>query len=83
MKTIAQQLNIKQFPFEIRNEQGNLIYKEEADGFWARREYTSDGWLVVYYEDSGKNWIKRDYDSKGKKQIYYEDSSGLVEDNRP
>ena len=26
MKTIAQQLNIKEFPFEIKDENGNVIY---------------------------------------------------------
>ena len=33
MKTIAQQLNIKEFPFEITDKNGNEVYFEESDGF--------------------------------------------------
>jgi hypothetical protein len=72
MKTIAQQLNIKAFPFEIRNEQGNLIYIENEDSSWSRREYDSEC-RQTYFEDSNQCWVKRDYDSNGN-QIYYENS---------
>lgn len=34
MKTIAQQLNIKEFPFEIDDINGRIIYHEDSDGFW-------------------------------------------------
>ena len=51
MKTIAQQLNVKEFPFIIKDEKGNEIYYEYANGSWARREFDSQSNLI-YYEDS-------------------------------
>jgi len=53
MKTIAQQLGVTEFPFEIKDGNGNLIYKEWEDknGYWERREYDSKG-KKIYYEDS-------------------------------
>lgn len=54
MKTIAQQLNIKEFPFEIKDKNGNEIYCEDFNGFWRywwKREYNSNG-NPTYYEDS-------------------------------
>ncbi len=51
MKTIAQQLNIKEFPFEIRDKNGNQIYWEDYDGFWCKTEYDSNG-NEKYWEDS-------------------------------
>ena len=53
MKTIAQQLNITDFPFEIKDKNGHLIYYEDSDGHWWRNEYDSDG-NERYYEDSDK-----------------------------
>ena len=41
--TIAKQLNIKTFPFTIKDSNGNLIYYENSTGFWAKREYDADG----------------------------------------
>ena len=32
MKTIAQQLNIKDFPFRIKDNNGNETYYENSDG---------------------------------------------------
>ncbi len=32
MKTIAQQLNIKEFPFIVRDKNGDKIYFEDLDG---------------------------------------------------
>jgi hypothetical protein len=81
MKTIAQQLNVKDFPFEIRDKNGKLIYWEYSDGWWVKKEYDSDG-VQIYYEDSWGYWEKREYDSDGN-VIYCEDSDGYVEDNRP
>ena len=51
MKTIAQQLNIKSFPFEIHDTNGNRIYYEDSTGSWYKIEYDTNGNLV-YYEDS-------------------------------
>ncbi len=50
-KTIAKQLCITDFPFKIRNKQGNLIYREFKDGYWERQEFDSQG-TQIYYENS-------------------------------
>lgn len=70
--TIAQQLRVKDFPFEINDANGNLIYWEDSDGFWKKREYDSKGKLI-YWENSRGYWEKREHDSKGNR-IYYENS---------
>ena len=49
--TIAQQLGIKDFPFEIKDKEGRVIYSEYSDTFWARYEYDSNG-NHRYYENS-------------------------------
>lgn len=81
--TIAQQLKIKDFPFEIKDSKGNIIYHENSDGYWYKYEYDSKG-NQTYYEDSKGYWSKREYDSKGN-QICYINSKGMVTiiDKRP
>ena len=74
MKTIAEQLNIKDFPFEIRDKKGNRVYFEDSDGFWEKREYDSNG-NETYYENSDGDWGKSECDSNGK-ETYYETSDG-------
>ena len=74
MKTIAQQLNVKEFPFEIKDKNGNEIYCENSDGYYEKREYDSNG-NIIYYETSNGYWFKKEYDSNGNK-IYYENSRG-------
>ena len=64
MKTIAEQLNIKDFPFVITDKQGNEIYFEDMDGYWCKKEYDSDG-NEILCEDSGGMWEKREFDSDG------------------
>jgi len=81
MKTIAQQLNVTEFPFEISDGNGNEIYYENSEGYWEKHEYNSKG-NQIYYENSDGYWRKREYDSNGK-GIYYEDSDGDIVDNRP
>lgn len=49
--TIAQQLNVKEFPFAIYDNRGNKIYYEDSTGYWMKREYDAPG-NQVYYEDS-------------------------------
>jgi len=75
MKTIAQQLNVKEFPFEIKDKNGNKIYLEDSDGFWVKSEYDSNG-NEIYYENSDEYWNKSEYDSNGN-VIYSESSDGL------
>ena len=81
MKTIAQQLNIKKFPFKIRDENGNRIYGEDSDGYWSKQEFDSDG-NRIYFENSYGFWQKQEYNSNGY-EIYYEDADGIIEDKRP
>ena len=80
-KTIAQQLNITDFPFEIRDKEGNRIYFENSGRFWWKREHDSSG-REIYFENSYGYWYKYGYDSVGNR-IYYEDSNGLIRDNLP
>ena len=54
MKTIAQQLNIKEFPFTIRAKEGTPIYYENSDGYWNKKEYDSLGRLIYYEDSKGK-----------------------------
>ena len=80
-KTIAQQLNVKEFPFEIKDKNGNKIYLENSDEYWNKSEYDSNG-NVIYSESSDGLWCKWEYDSNGN-VIYSENSDGYIEDNRP
>lgn len=72
--TIAQQLKIKDFPFELKDSKGNQIYFENSDGYWFKCEYNSNGNLI-YYEDSDGYWAKCEVDSNGK-ETYFENSNG-------
>jgi hypothetical protein len=74
-KTIAQQLNVKDFPFEIKDKDGNEIYYEDSTGYWEKCEYDSDG-ECIYHEDSDGDWERFEHDSNGNK-IYYENSNGF------
>ena len=78
MKTIAEQLNIKTFPFTIMVD-GHRVYFENSDGFWWKQEY-QDG-KCVYFEYSNGFWRKQEYQDGN--CIYYENSDGHIEDNRP
>ena len=51
MKTIAQRLNVTDFPFEIKDKNGNKIYWENSNEDWIKREYDSNG-KVIYWENS-------------------------------
>ena len=81
MKTIAQQLNVTEFPFEIKDKNGNQIYWENSNGYWYKRERDSNG-NKIYYENSTGYWEKSEYDSNGN-LIYWENSNGEIRDNRP
>lgn len=79
--TIAQQLKITDFPFEIKDSNGELIYYESSNGYWEKRKYDSNGKLI-YHEDSTGYWEKREYDTNGN-LIYCENSDRTIIDNRP
>ena len=80
MKTIAQQLNIKDFPFIINDKNGNRTYREFSNGTWSKYEYNENG-NRTYYENFRGFWCKHEYDKNGT-VIYYENSDGVIEDNR-
>jgi len=74
-QTIAQFLNVKDFPFVIKDKNSNQIYYEVSNGFWLKSEYDDEG-KEIYYENSDGFWIKREYDDQGNK-IYFEYSNGF------
>lgn len=49
--TIAQQLKVTDFPFIIKDKDGNKIYWENSHGFWSKYEHDSKG-KVIYRENS-------------------------------
>ncbi len=51
MKTIAQFFNVKDFPFIIKDKNGNETYYENSDEYWSKKEYDSNG-NKMYYENS-------------------------------
>ena len=75
--TIAKQLGITKFPFVIKNDAGNVIYREESSGRWVKREYGSSG-FVIYSERSDGSWSKREWDGNGNR-IYFENRDGYWE----
>jgi len=79
-QTIAQFLKVKDFPFVIKDKNGNEIYREYSDGFWIKHEYNDKG-NQIYCEDSDGFWSKSEYDDAGN-EIYYEKSNGIVFDHR-
>ena len=72
-KTIAQQLGVTDFPFVIKDKDGNVIYYERSDNLWQKSEYDSNG-NKRYCEWSHNFWVRRERDLNGN-QIYYEDSN--------
>jgi YD repeat-containing protein len=73
--TIAQQLGITEFPFEIKNSNGNTIYRETSTGFWAKREFDARGNEISYRNSIGY-WAECEYDANGN-QISFRDSDGF------
>ncbi len=73
-ETIARFLKVQKFPFTIKNQNGNIIYWEDSEGFWEKREYDAQG-NQIYYENSEGYWVEQEYNSNGN-QIYYENSHG-------
>lgn len=74
-KTIAQQLNVKDFPFEIKDKNNREIYYENSDGYWERREWDSNG-NRIHFENSNGDWYRSEWDSNSN-EIYYENSDGF------
>jgi len=72
--TIAQQLKIKDFPFIIKDKDGNEIYFENSTGSWWKSECDANG-NEIYFENSDGYWWKSERDANGK-EIYFENSTG-------
>jgi len=53
---------------------GNKIYIEDSNGYWAKWEYDTNG-DKIYYENSNGYWYKKEYDTNGN-EIYFETSNG-------
>jgi len=51
-KTIAQQLNVTEFPFIIKDKRGNVIYVETEQNAWERWEWNESG--EVTYHETGR-----------------------------
>jgi hypothetical protein len=51
MKTISEQLNVKDFPFIIKDSNNNEIYCEDSDGGWEKREFDGNN-NKIYFESS-------------------------------
>jgi hypothetical protein len=50
-KTIAQELGVTKFPFDIKDETGNLIYLEFENQYWSKYKFDKEG-KQIYYENS-------------------------------
>ena len=79
--TIAQQLKVTEFPFIIKDKNGNQIYFETSHGYWSKRQYDQNG-NQIYFENSHGYWAKAEYDQNSNR-IYYENTDGKIVDNRP
>ncbi len=91
-KTIAQQLNITEFPFEIRDENGALIYYENEDGTWEKKETKTiaeqlgikkfpfeikdKNGNTIYIEREDGSWEISKYDEEGK-QVFHQNQNGF------
>ena len=53
MKTIAQQLGIKDFPFIIKDKGGNVVYWENSKRSWVKRKFDSKGKLIYLKNSDG------------------------------
>ena len=64
IKTISQQLNVKVFPFTIKDGDGNEIYYEDCNGYFCKREFNDMGRVTsVEYRDG--TFRKCEYDKMG------------------
>ncbi len=75
MKTIAEQMNITDFPFRMYDVKGNHVYYEDSLGYWGKWEY-DDNQNLIYSEYSNGYWVKQEFDKEDNK-IYCETSTGF------
>jgi hypothetical protein len=58
----------------VYDKNGRVIYFEDSNGYWAKREYDNQN-NEIYFEDGNGYWAKREYDNQNN-LIYREDSDG-------
>jgi hypothetical protein len=63
------------FRKNIYNQNGNMLYSEDSNGYWRKYEYNQNG-NRIYYEDSNGYWEKYEYDNN-ENMLYFEDSTGF------
>jgi len=73
-QTIAQFLSIKDFPFIIKDKNGNTIYCEWCDNYWVKHKYDENN-NKIYFEDFNGYWSKSKYDENNN-EICYKTSMG-------
>jgi len=66
-----------QYPIELFDEDGNVIFEGYSGKHWVKREYNHDSQLL-YEEWSDGKWEKYDYDKFGR-EVLFEDKSGFWE----
>ncbi len=81
MQTIAQQMNVKEYPFELFDKNSNVIYCENNNLGWYKSTYDENN-NEIYCEHSSGYWYKKEFDEDCN-EIYYENSDGYIQDNRP
>jgi len=59
---------------DIYDKNGNLLYHEEYNGYWDKKEYDENG-NMIYNESSLGYWTKNEY-NKNNHKIYSEYSNG-------
>jgi hypothetical protein len=79
--TIAKQLKIKEFPFEIKDSEGNRIYLEDSNGYWAKYEYDSEG-KEIYWENSYGTIVDNRPKTEIQKAIELLTKEGLLVDGK-
>ena len=79
--TIAEQLNVTEFPFIIHDSRGNEIYWEDSNKSWQKTEFDSNNNLTSFLNSGGYSY-KQEFDLNSN-VTYYENSKGVIRDNRP
>jgi hypothetical protein len=69
--TIGQRLNITEFPFEIKDKYGNIIYIEREDGYWEIRKFNEDK-KQVFHQNQNGFWAEEGYHTTETKRIFDE-----------
>ena len=52
-QTIAQQRNVTEFPFIIKDDNGNETYWEDSNGVWEKSTYDENGNQTSYEDSNG------------------------------